>query len=51
MKYGIITDIHNNVAALRAVLKRLDQMNCDRIICCGDMIGIGPNPEETVQLW
>ena len=49
MKYGIITDIHNNVTALRAVLKQLDQMNCDRIICCGDMIGIGPNPEETVQ--
>ncbi|MBR4462671.1 MAG: metallophosphoesterase family protein [Erysipelotrichaceae bacterium] len=49
MKYGIITDIHNNVTALRAVLKRLDEMNCDRIICCGDMVGIGPDPEETVQ--
>ncbi len=49
MKYGIITDIHNNVIALRAVLNRLDQMNCDRIICCGDIIGIGPYPEETVQ--
>ena len=49
MKYGIITDIHNNVIALRAVLKRLDQMNCSRIICCGDIIGIGPYPEETVQ--
>ena len=49
MKYGIITDIHNNVVALRAVLKRLDQMKCDRIICCGDIIGIGPYPEQTVQ--
>ena len=49
VKYGIITDIHNNATALRAVLKRLDQMNCDRIICCGDMIGIGPDPEGTVQ--
>ncbi len=49
MKYGIITDIHNNVTALRAVLKKLDQMNCDRVICCGDIIGIGPAPEETVQ--
>ena len=49
MKYGIITDIHNNVIALRAVLNRLDQMNCDRIICCGDIIGIGPYPEETVR--
>ena len=49
MKYGIITDIHNNVTALRAVLKQLEQMNCDQIVCCGDMIGIGPDPEETVQ--
>ena len=49
MKYGIITDIHNNVTALRAVLKQLDRMNCDSIICCGDIIGIGPDPEETVQ--
>ena len=49
MIFGIITDIHNNVAALRAVLDRLHQMHCDRIICCGDIIGIGPCPEETVQ--
>ena len=49
MKFGIITDIHNNVTALRAVLNQLDQMNCDRIICCGDIIGIGPDPEGTVQ--
>ena len=49
MRYGIITDIHNNVTALRAVLDRLQQKHCDRIICCGDIIGIGPCPEETVQ--
>ena len=49
MRYGIITDIHNNVIALRIVLKQLDQMGCDGIICCGDIIGIGPCPEETVR--
>lgn len=49
MRYGIITDIHNNVTALRAVLEQLEKMNCDRIICCGDIIGIGPCPEETVH--
>ena len=35
MKFGIITDIHNNVTALRAVLKRLNQTNCDRIGLAG----------------
>ena len=49
MLFGIMTDIHNNAAALRAVLDRLQQMHCDRIICCGDIIGIGPCPEETVR--
>ena len=49
MKLGIITDIHNNLFALNTVLKYFAEQNCDKIICCGDIIGIGPYPEETVQ--
>lgn len=49
MKLGIITDIHNNYVALKAVTEKLQQLECDKIICCGDIIGIGPYPEETVQ--
>ena len=49
MKLGIITDIHNNLIALNTVLEYFRQQNCDKIICCGDIIGIGPYPEETVQ--
>ena len=49
MKFGIINDIHSNVTALKLVMERLGGMGCDRIICCGDIIGIGPWPEETVQ--
>lgn len=49
VKLGVITDIHNNLTALKAVVERLNQMDCDKIICCGDIIGIGPCPEETVQ--
>lgn len=30
-------------------MEYFDQQNCDKIICCGDIIGIGPYPEETVQ--
>jgi len=50
MKIGIITDIHNNSVALEAVLARFSQENCDGVICCGDIIGIGPYPEETVKI-
>lgn len=49
MKIGIITDIHSNIQALNAVLNKFDKVKVDKIICCGDIIGIGINPEETVQ--
>lgn len=49
MKIGVLTDIHNNVVALNAVLKEFDKENCEKIVCAGDIIGIGPYPEETVQ--
>lgn len=49
MKIGIITDIHSNISALNIVLNKLKKIEVDKIICCGDIIGIGPNPEKTVQ--
>lgn len=49
MKIGILTDIHNNVIALDAVLKEFETQGCEKIVCAGDIIGIGPYPEETVQ--
>lgn len=49
MKIGIITDVHNNIAALNAVLQRFRDANCEGIICCGDLIGGGAYPEETVS--
>lgn len=44
MKYGIISDIHGNLDALDAVLDRLG--NVDEIICPGDIVGYGPDPNE-----
>lgn len=49
MKIGIITDVHNNIIALNAILQLFQEKKCDEILCCGDIIGIGPFPEETVQ--
>ena len=49
MKLGVITDLHNNYTALKIVVERLQQLECEQIICCGDIIGIGPYPEETVR--
>ena len=49
MKIGIITDIHSNIQALNTILNEFERIRVDKIICCGDIIGIGINPEETVQ--
>ena len=49
MKYGVITDVHGNILALNAVLEELEKRKVDRIICCGDIVGIGPRSEEAVQ--
>ncbi|MBE6049814.1 MAG: hypothetical protein E7214_03910 [Clostridium sp.] len=49
MKIGVITDIHNNIEALNAVLDKFFSLGIRKIICSGDIIGIGPRPEETVK--
>ncbi|KAK8887375.1 hypothetical protein M9Y10_038415 [Tritrichomonas musculus] len=49
MKIGVISDIHSNIIALDAVLDFLIKQGCNSFICCGDIIGIGPYPEQTVS--
>ena len=44
MRTAIISDIHSNLAALEAVLADIDQRDCQRIICLGDIVGYGPDP-------
>lgn len=39
MKIGIISDIHGNFEALKAVLSELDNMNVTEIYCLGDVMG------------
>lgn len=50
MKIGIISDIYSNIQALKTVLKEFNRIKVDKVICCGDIIEIGPNPEDAVQL-
>jgi predicted phosphodiesterase len=50
MRYGLISDIHANLEALEAVLAALQNESVDQILCLGDVIGYGPNPNECVKL-
>ena len=49
MKIGIISDVHSNIDALNAVLEKFDEQDVDKIICLGDVIGIGPYSEQAVK--
>jgi len=49
-RVGIFSDIHGNLHALNAVLAELDREQVDFIVCCGDVVGYGGNPNECVEL-
>jgi len=46
----VISDIHANAAALRAVLADIAARGLTRIVCLGDTVGYGPDPLECVDL-
>lgn len=49
-KVAIISDIHGNIEALNAVLKHIEEQSCSEILCCGDLVGYGPRPNEVIQV-
>ncbi len=48
MKYAIISDIHGNLESLQTALSLIS--SDESILCLGDIVGYGPNPNECVQL-
>lgn len=51
MRYALISDIHANLPALRAVLGDIDQKSdVDAIYHLGDLTGYAPWPDEVVSL-
>ncbi len=50
MPTAIISDVHANAAALKAVLADIDSRGIKRIVCLGDTVGYGPDPLECVDL-
>lgn len=48
MKIAVLADIHGNLEAFEAVSADLQQQGADRVICLGDSIGYGPDPEKVV---
>jgi len=47
---AIISDIHSNIEALLAVLADIESREVEQIICLGDVIGYGPEPQRCLDL-
>jgi putative phosphoesterase len=47
---AVITDIHGNLPALQAALRRIDELDIQRAFCGGDLVGYGPHPNEVCAL-
>lgn len=50
MRYGVMADVHGNLAALEAAIAALRKAGVDRWLCAGDLVGYGPQPNECVEL-
>ena len=46
MRYAVISDIHSNLEALEAFLKKVDALGVNEILCLGDIVGYNANPNE-----
>ena len=49
MKVAIISDIHGNLDAFRQVLNDIEASGIDAVVCLGDNVGYGPEPEQVIR--
>ncbi len=50
MRYGIFSDTHANLDALETVLRAFDRERVDALVCLGDTVGYGAQPNECCDL-
>jgi putative phosphoesterase len=50
MRIALISDLHGNELALRAVIADAERAGVDRFICLGDVATLGPRPHEVLAI-
>ena len=50
MKTAVFSDIHANPAAFRRAINSARRLGCKNIICCGDIVGYGYDPNECIEI-
>ena len=49
MLVAVLSDVHANLAALDAALAESERRGADAVVCLGDVVGYGPDPEACVD--
>lgn len=49
MRHALLSDVHGNLPALEAVLADLATRRIDDLVCLGDFVGYGADPNECVE--
>ena len=49
-RIAIISDIHGNLAALKSSINEIEKLNCDQIICLGDVCGYYSSINECIKI-
>lgn len=47
---AIISDLHGNLEALQAVMAHIEEQGVTTIMCLGDVISYGPDPEKCIDI-
>jgi diadenosine tetraphosphatase ApaH/serine/threonine PP2A family protein phosphatase len=50
LRIAILSDIHSNIEALSEVMRVVDKMRVDRIVCLGDVVGYGASPNPCCEM-
>ena len=50
MRIAVISDIHSNLPALEGFFEFIKDLNIEKIVCLGDLVGYNPWPNECVEL-
>ncbi|MDP6779895.1 MAG: metallophosphoesterase family protein, partial [Candidatus Latescibacteria bacterium] len=49
MRLAVFSDVHGNLEALQAVLASCRDAGADRLLCLGDLVGYGADPNACVD--
>lgn len=50
MRIAIISDVHANLSALKAVLTEIGSRHVDKYVCVGDLVNYGMRPNEVIDV-